>query len=203
MAHKVVYCDKCNKIFAALMLQGAYIEDEGIRFNQLEKLTGLATQTFSNHIQHLIDTNIVSETWKEKKKGKQNRSFSLNLSPGSQLFSEKDFELTMEIIKRRAKVYRTWTSEEIIGGLMAFSKLLELQTTKIWLQSQLPKANKERLEMQAKIAGTFYSLHRNFLRDAMKNRSNFWHKEAVRESPVKRQRFFRPYSLLLFIMIYF
>jgi hypothetical protein len=175
MTHSVTYCEKCSKIFRALMDEEAYTEKKAIRFNQLERLTGLATQTFYNHIQQLVKIKIV----KEKRKGKENRSFFLDLSVNSQIISDEKAKDALKLASQHNEVYRTWTSNQIIAVLTDLSALLELQVTKIWLQNQLPNANEEKLQMEARIAGAFINIYRILLRDAMKNRSNQWLKEAI------------------------
>jgi Fe2+ or Zn2+ uptake regulation protein len=166
-------------IFTILIVKDAFEIENGIRSNQLLKLVKhfidpkTAAPTLYRHLRHLTKTKIIKKT----RKGKQYIVYSL--PPDSPLITKEDLELSKKWHDFHTQQFSSWTLERIILNELQLSKLLELETLKLWLQRQLPEQNAEGIVLRSQFVRAFYKQYGDLLLDAAKGRTPLEYKEAM------------------------
>lgn len=178
MPHGIDTCKYCKRIFAILVLKNVFEMEEGIRFNQLLRFAKMfadpkmAAPTLYRHLKQLTRSKIVKKT----RKGKQHVVYSLPLD--SPLFTKEDWELSKEWYKQHEKI-KSWTLKRIISNIIELSKLLELETLKLWFQKQLPGQNLQDVALSDGFVNAFYKQFGEILHEAAKGKTPLEYKEAI------------------------
>jgi DNA-binding HxlR family transcriptional regulator len=174
-------CKYCKEIFAILIIKEAFKKEDGIRFNELQRIYNksldekIAAPTLIRHLKYLTQKKIVKKT----RKGKQNVAYSLNENPlETSIISQEDIDQERKWHEQNAQKFQKMKIESIIPIYLQISMLNDLEQFKTWLQRQLNQRF-EKYAFRMEFLNSYYRHYGKELLDAAKERTPLEYKEAI------------------------